>query len=133
MKEERIPLKIPNLTDLMISVTDFKKQIADIMSNKKTKVIIRNNEPVSIIMPYEEYLLMSMAIKGTGETFTLSNGVVMKVLVEIEKEQIAIKQYIQIKSTGEFKLHFTQFMSNPRKEQSLTNEELMKSYEFKKD
>lgn len=103
------------------------------MSNKKTKVIVRNNEPVSIIMPYEEYLTSREAIKGTGETFTLSNGVVMKVLVEIEEEQIAIKQYIQMKSTGEFKLHFTQFMGNPRKEQTLTHEELMESYGFKSE
>lgn len=126
-------MNIPNLTDLMISVTDFKKQIADIMKNKKTKVIIRNNEPVSIIMPYEEYRDMSGSIKATGEPFVLPNGVVMKVLVEMESEQIAIKQYIQMKSTGEWKLHFTQYMGHPRPEVAMTNEEIIASYQFRKE
>ena len=126
-------MNIPNLTDLMISVTDFKKQIADIMKNKKTKVIVRNNEPVSIIIPYEEYRDMANAFKATGEPFVLSNGVVMKVLVEIENEQIAIKQYIQMKSTGEWKLHFTQYMGQPRPETAMTNEEIMASYQFRQE
>lgn len=126
-------MNIPNLTDLMISVTDFKKQIADIMKNKKTKVIVRNNEPVSIIMPYADYQDMTGAIKSTGEPFVLPNGVVMKVLVEVEPEQIAIKQYIQMKSTGEWKLHFTQYMGQPRPETAMTNEEIMASYQFRKE
>lgn len=125
-------MNIPNLSELMISVTDFKKQIADIMKNKKTKVIIRNNEPVSIILPYEEYQDMSGAIRATGEPFVLPNGVVMKVLAEVGKEQIAIKQYIQIKSTGEWKLHFTQYMGHPRPEEAMTNDEIMTSYELKR-
>lgn len=126
-------MNIPNLTDLMISVTDFKKQIADIMNQKKTKVIVRNNEPVSIILPYEEYRDMSGAIKATGEPFVLPNGVIMKVLVEVENEQIAIKQYIKMKSTAEWKLHFTQYMGHPRPEETMTNDEIMKSYQISKE
>lgn len=126
-------MNIPNLTELMISVTDFKKQIADIMKNKKTKVIVRNNEPVSIIMPYGDYQDMSGAIKATGEPFVLPNGVVMKVLMEVENEQIAIKQYIQMKSTAEWKLHFTQYMGHPRPEEAMTNDEIMASYQFRKE
>ena len=126
-------MNIPNLTDLMISVTDFKKQIADIMKNKKTKVIVRNNEPVSIIMPYADYQDMTGAIKSTGEPFVLPNGVVMKVLVEVDNEQIAIKQYIQMKSTGEWKLHFTNYMGHPRPEEAMTTDEIMASYQLKRE
>lgn len=123
-------MKIPNLTDLMISVTDFKKQISDIISKKATKVIIRNNEPVSIVMPYEEYLTMASVIRATGEEITLSNGVVAKVCVKTTKDDIVIKTYRKMKTSGEFVLHFTHTMSNPMVDQTLTNEEMMNQYEF---
>lgn len=124
-------MKIPNLTELMISLTDFKKQISDIVSKKSTKVIIKNNEPVSIFMPYSEYLSMSEIIKATGEDITLSNGVVIKVCVEQEENQIAIKTYLKMKTSGDYKLHFTQYLGNPTVEQTLTTEELFAHYSSK--
>lgn len=123
-------MKIPNLTELMISLTEFKKQISDLISKKATKVIIKNNEPVSIFMPYSEYVSMASVIHATGEDITLSNGVVIKVSVETEKDQIAIKTYVKMKTSGEYKLLFTNYMGNPSVEQTLTNEEIMKSYGF---
>lgn len=126
-------MNIPNLTELMISLTDFKKQVSDIVSKKSTKVIIKNNEPVSIFMPYSEYVSSADTIKATGEDITLSNGVIIKVCVETEKDQLAIKTYVKMKTSGEYKLHFTQYMSNPNVEQTLTNEEVMKSYGFTDD
>ena len=129
-------MKIPNLTELMISLTDFKKQISDIISKGKTKVIVKNNEPVSIFMPYSEYLSMENIIKSTGEDITLPNGVVVKVTVEIDegetfKGDIVIKTYIKMKTSGEYKLHFTQHLGSPQVHQTLTNEEVMKEYELK--
>ncbi|PLS19237.1 prevent-host-death family protein [Bacillus sp. M6-12] len=125
-------MKLPNLKELMISLTDFKKQIPDIITKKSTKVIIKNNEPVSIFMPYEQYLSMNEVIKATGEDITLSNGVVVKVCVEQEDNQIAIKTYLKMKTSGEYKLHFTQYLGNPNVEQTLTTEELVAHYELKK-
>lgn len=129
-------MKIPNLTELMISLTDFKKQISDIISKKSTKVIIKNNEPVSIFMPYSEYISMGNIIKSAGEDITLPNGVIIKVCVEIEDDEpfkgdIAIKTYIKMKTSGEYKLHFTQRLGAPHVHQALTTEELMAEYELK--
>lgn len=122
-------MKIPNLNELMISLTDFKKQISDIISKKSTKVIIKNNEPVSIFMPYSEYLSMENIIKSTGEDIALPNGVTVKVCVEVEeKGDIAIKTYIKMKTSGEYKHHFTQYLGAPHVEQTLTTEEIIEEY-----
>lgn len=116
----------------MISLTDFKKQISDIIAKKSTKVIIKNNEPVSIFMPYSEYLSMENLIKATGEDIPLPNGVTVKVCVEVEdKGDIAIKTYLKMKTSGEYKLHFTQYMGAPHVEQTLTTEEIMENYNMK--
>lgn len=120
----------------MVSLTDFKKQIPDIISKKQTKVIVKNNEPVSVFMPYSEYLSMENIIKSTGEDITLPNGVTIKVCVEIEekdgfKGDIVIKTYIKMKTSGEYKLHFTQYLGSPDVTQTLTTEELLQEYGFK--
>lgn len=124
-------MKIPNLTDLMMSVTDFKKNLSEIIKEKKTKVIVRNNEPVSIVMPYDEFLSGQQAIKGTGEVIRLSNGVHIKVLVEEEEGNLVTRTYMKMKNSDEYKLHFTHSMSNPSVEQTLTNAELVQQYELK--
>lgn len=123
-------MNILNLSELMISLTEFKKQISEVISKKATKVIIKNNEPVSIFMPYSEYVSMAGMVHATGEDITLSNGVVIKVCVETEKDQLAVKTYVKMKTSGEYKLHFTNYISNPNVEQTLTNEEMMMAHGF---
>ena len=130
-------MKIPNLTELMISLTDFKKQISDIISKKSTKVIIKNNEPVSIFMPYSEYLSMENAIKATGEDIVLKNGVTLKVCVEVNEDEpfkgdLVIKTYVKMKTSGEYKLYFTHHLGVPDISQTLTAEEIIQQYNIKK-
>lgn len=120
-----------NLKDLMIGITDLKKNLADIIKENKTKVIIRNNEPVSILMPYDEFVSNQQGIRVAGEEFELSNGVKVKVLVEEVNGCIETKTYIKMKSSEEYKLHFNHAMSNPSVEQTLTTEELVQHYSLK--
>lgn len=128
-------MKIPNLAELMISLTDFKKQIPDIITKKSTKVVIKNNEPVSIFMPYADYVSQQNMIKSTGEDITLENGVTIKVCVEINNQEpfkgdISIKTYIKMQTSGEYKLFFTQNLGAPDVTQTLTTEEMMKQYKM---
>lgn len=125
-------MKMPNLSEIMVSITDFKKELSEIIKQKQTKVIVKNNEPVSIIMPYEDYVSGQQAIQATGDVIRLSNGVDIKVLVEEENGAIVTKTYLKMKNSNEFKLHFTHSMSNPSVEQTLTNEELFAQYDFNK-
>lgn len=124
-------MKIPNLSEIMVSITDFKKDLSDIIKKRQTKVIVKNNEPVSIIMPYDEYVSGEQTIRGTGEVVRLSNGVDVKVLVAEENGSVVTKTYLKMKNSDEFKLHFTHSMSNPSVEQTMTNEELFAQYNFK--
>lgn len=124
-------MKIPNLSEIMVSITDFKKDLSDIIKKRQTKVIVKNNEPVSIIMPYDEYVSGEQAIRGTGEVIRLSNGVDVKVLVAEENGSVVTKTYLKMKNSDEFKLHFTHSMSNPSVEQTMTNEELFSQYNSK--
>ncbi|MDF9599117.1 type II toxin-antitoxin system Phd/YefM family antitoxin [Bacillus cereus] len=121
-------MKIPNLHQLIISLTDFKKKITDIINKKETKVIMKNNEPIAVFMPYSEYHSMDNQIKSTGEDITLPNGVQIKVVVDtkgddIFRDTIIIKTYIKMRTSGEYKLHFTQHLSAPDAESNLTSEE----------
>ncbi|GCD12637.1 type II toxin-antitoxin system Phd/YefM family antitoxin [Clostridium tagluense] len=128
-------MKIANLKDLMVGLSDFKKQLSEIVSNKMTKIIVKNNEPVSIILPYEDYLKMTGdieegqgIIRGTGQDITLVNGVQIMVVVEtgvdgISADSIAIKTYIKMKTTKQYKLHYTLKLGSPNVDQTYTIEE----------
>lgn len=136
-------MKILNLSELMISLSDFKSQLSEIVSNKKTKVILKNNEPVSVIMPYDEYVALNenvgdtkKLLKRVGQDITLNNDVQVMVCVELGTDKyapddMAVKTYLKMKTSGDYKLHHTLHLSPPSIEQTLTIEELMDYYKFK--
>lgn len=130
-------MKIPNLKDIMISLNDFRKELSDIIANKKTKIIIKNNEPTSIIIPYDEYLALNNSVMiNDGESIVLNNGVEVKVVVSVERsgsyEDLVTRTYIKMKSSGEWKEHFSHSMSAPSYEQTLTSQETMEYYQQNK-
>ncbi|HHT7008671.1 TPA: type II toxin-antitoxin system Phd/YefM family antitoxin [Bacillus cereus] len=129
-------MKIPNLHQLIISLTDFKKKITDIINKKETKVVMKNNEPIAVFMPYSEYHSIDNQIKATGEDITLPNGVQIKVVVDTNDDKyshndISIKTYVKMKTSGEYKLFYTQYLSAPHEESTLTTEEYIASMEEK--
>jgi len=75
-------MKIQNLENLMVSASEVKVELPEIMAKKMTKVIVKNNTPVSVIMPYDEYVAMNENIEDgqrqlarVGQDITLNNGV----------------------------------------------------------
>lgn len=136
-------MKIPNLKEIMISLTDFKKQLSEIMTTKQTKIIVKNNEPTTIVMPYDDYVILNNnidnfqnEINSVGESIILSNGVEVKVVVTVEKkgnyEDLVTKMYIKMKTSGEWKEHHSYSMSAPSYEQTLTTQEIMENYQQNK-
>lgn len=136
-------MKIPNLKEIMISLTDFKKQLSEIMTTKQTKIIVKNNEPTTIVMPYDDYVILNNnidnfqnEINSVGESIILSNGVEVKVVVTVEKkgnyEDLVTKTYIKMKTSGEWKEHHSHSMSAPSYEQTLTTQEIMENYQQNK-
>lgn len=136
-------MKIPNLKEIMISLTDFKKQLSEIMTTKQTKIIVKNNEPTTIVMPYDDYVILNNnidnfqnAINSVGESIILSNGVEVKVVVTVDKkgnyEDLVTKTYIKMKTSGEWKEHYSHSMSAPAYEQTLTTQEIMEYYQQNK-
>ena len=122
-----------NLKDLMISISEFKVQMSEIIKNKVTKVIVKNNEPVAVIMPYAEYIERakdSERIEQIGQDITLQNGVQMMVTVSKEKDDsLCIKTYVKMKTTGDYKLHFTHHIAMPTIESTMTTKEIIEFYE----
>ena len=49
-------MKIQDLESLLMNVSDVRAKIAEIIENRQTKVIVKNNVPKSVIMPYDEYV-----------------------------------------------------------------------------
>lgn len=124
-------MKLPNLENVMISISEIKKQLSEVVNKSMTKVIVKNNMPVSVIMPYDNYVEMTKnendfqtQLKSVGQEVTLSNGVQVMVCVEHTQDEIIIKTFKKMKTTGDYKLHFTQRMSHPSYEETLTTEEL---------
>jgi len=124
----------------MVSASEVKVELPEIMSKKMTKVIVKNNTPVSVIMPYDEYVAMNenldegqRQLAKVGQDITLNNGVQIMVVPEVgvskfSPDDISIKLYIKMKTSGDYKLHHTFSISPPSKEQSLTTEEMLKYY-----
>lgn len=125
-------MKFENLKDVLISITDVKTQLGNIVKNKLTKVIIKNNEPVSVIMPYEDYVKITEQVGDNqsflapiGQDMTLENGVQIMVGVESNGNQIGIKLFRKMKTSGDYKLHHTFYISAPRVEDTYTTQELL--------
>jgi len=80
---------------------------------------------------------MENVLKSTGDDIVLPNGVTIKVCVEVEEKEmskfsdIVIKTYIKMKTSGEYKLYFTQHLGSPDQSQVLTNDEIMQQYTMK--
>lgn len=126
-------MQFPKLKDVMISLSEFKKELSSLIEKQVTKIVVKNNEPVAVLMSYDDYENLLDGRKSPGEVFSLTNGVKVKVIVEEENGNLVTRTYIQMKSSDEFKLHFTHSMSNPSVEQTLTTEELVASYGFNKE
>lgn len=121
-----------NLMNSLIGVSEFKAKINEVISNNLTKVIIKNNKPVSVVLPYEEYLaLKEQAEENTknlsriGQDIILSNGVPVMVTVSKDDDGLCIKTYIKMKTTGDYKLDFTHKLGNPIPESVYTADELV--------
>lgn len=125
-------MKINNLENLMISISEVKKKLSEVINDRMTKIIVKNNTPVSVIMPYTEYTELlneknekQQNLQSVGQEITLKNGVKVMVCVEHTDEDIIIKTFKKMKTSGDYKLHFTQTMSIPSYEETLTTDELM--------
>ena len=77
-----------NFENLMIGLSEVKNTLSEVVNNGLTKIIVKNNKPVSVLVPYEEYkVLESKAKEGdeiigrVGNDITLDNGVQIMVTV----------------------------------------------------
>lgn len=123
-----------NFENLMIGLSEVKNTLSEVVNNGLTKIIVKNNKPVSVLVPYEEYkVLESKAKEGdeiigrVGNDITLDNGVQIMVTVSkggINDSGIAIKTFVKMKTSGDYKLHFTQYIPNPSVESTYTPQEL---------
>ena len=114
-----------NLKEVMISVSDFKSKLSEIIKENLTKIIVKNNEPVAVIMPYSEYVKkiegVEQSLLGTvGQELTLDNGVQIVISAGKDKEGFFIKTFAKINPSDDYKLYCTQYMNNPNGDQILS-------------
>lgn len=121
---------INNLQGLMIGVSEFKSKLNEIINNRLTKIIMKNNVPMSVVLPYDEYVaLKEQAKEGQniigrmGQDITLDNGVQIMTTIAKEDEGFCIKYYIKMKTSGEYKLEFTHHHCNPSPDSNCTEAE----------
>ena len=124
-------MKLQNLENIMISISEIKKQLSEVVNKKMTKIIVKNNTPVSVVLPYEDYMNLTkdikdiqIQLKSVGQEITLANGVQIMVCVEHTQKDVIIKTFKKMKTSGDYKLHFTQSMGLPSYEETLTTDEL---------
>ena len=129
-------MKIQNLDGLMVSASEVKKELPEIMTKQMTKVIVKNNVPVSVIMPYDEYVAMNENQEETksrmvrmGQNFTMDNGVEVMVVTGIgteglSKDGLSIKMFYKMKNSDDLKLFHTFNISAPSVEGTYTSKEM---------
>ena len=131
-------MKIQNLDGLMVSASEVKKELPEIM----TKVIVKNNAPVSVIMPYDEYVAMNENQEETksrmvrmGQNFTMNNGVEVIVVAGVGignfEDDLCLKMFYKMKNSDELKLFHTFNIGAPSIEGTYTNQEMWDMYEAK--
>lgn len=57
-------MRIQDLESLLMNISDVRAKIAEIVENRQTKVIVKNNVPKSVIMPYDEYVELMNKVEG---------------------------------------------------------------------
>ena len=135
-------MKIQNLDGLMVSASEVKKELPEIMAKQMTKVIVKNNAPVSVIMPYDEYVAMNENQEETkarmvrmGQNFTMGNGVEVMVIAGVGignfEDDLCIKMFYKMKNSDELKLFHTFNIGSPSVELTYTNQEMWDMYEAK--
>lgn len=135
-------MKIQNLDGLMVSASEVKKELPEIMAKQMTKVIVKNNTPVSVIMPYDEYVAMNETQEENknrmvrmGQNFTMSNGVDVMVVAGLGignfEDDLTIKMFYKMKNSGDLKLFHTFNIGSPSVESTYTNQEMWEMYEAK--
>lgn len=111
------------LEEMMISVSDIKKQLSEVVNNNLTKIIMKNNTPKSVILPYDEYVKLvdkifdkepRNEICNVLDEIRFDNGVTLMVKAEKQDNEIAIKTYKKMKTSGDYKLYHEQHLSVPR-------------------
>lgn len=119
------------MKNLMIGISEFKAKINEIINNNLTKIILKNNKPVSVVLPYNEYIALKEQaeenannLSRVGQDIVLSNGVPVMVTVSKDDDSLCVKTYVKMKTTGDYKLHFTHRLGNPIPESVYTAEEL---------
>jgi len=135
-------MKIQNLDGLMVSASEVKKELPEIMAKQMTKVIVKNNAPVSVIMPYDEYVAMNENQEETksrmvrmGQNFTMNNGVEVIVVAGVGignfEDDLCLKMFYKMKNSDELKLFHTFNIGAPSIEGTYTNQEMWDMYEAK--
>jgi len=135
-------MKIQNLDGLMVSASEVKKELPEIMTKQLTKVIVKNNAPISVIMPYDEYVAMNenqeenkTRMVRMGQNFTMGNGVEVMVIAGVGignfEDDLCIKMFYKMKNSDELKLFHTFNIGAPSVESTYTNQEMWDMYEAK--
>ena len=135
-------MKIQNLDGLMVSASEVKKELPEIMTKQMTKVIVKNNAPISVIMPYDEYVAMNENQEETksrmvrmGQNFIMNNGVEVMVVAGVGignfEDDLCIKMFYKMKNSDELKLFHTFNIGSPSVESTYTNQEMWNIYEAK--
>lgn len=127
-------MDIKNLKNL-ISISEAKKQLSNIVNGHSSKIIVKNNKPVSVIIPFEEYVNIyekmetkQLLLNDVGEVITLESGVQVKTLIDILGNNIEVKLYKKMQTSEQFEIYHTFTISGPSIESTYTTEELIEKY-----
>jgi len=130
----------------MMGISEVKKELSEIVSKEMTKVIVKNNVPVSVIMPYADYVTMNEnnvenkdRLAKFGQTFTMENGVEVMVVAGIDigdsaisKDCLTMKMFYKMKNSDDLKLFHTFNIGAPSLESTYTSKEHWDMYEARK-
>lgn len=69
----------------MIGITELKKNLSYVVDNSEKMLIVKNNTPVSVLVPYGEYIILSA-----------TNDEVKKLMIETNERMVRMGQDIDL-------------------------------------
>lgn len=62
-------MMIGNLKDILLPITTFRKNMSEIIESlKEPKVLMKNDEPKAVLIPYEAYQQIELALENQLDT-----------------------------------------------------------------
>lgn len=114
-----------NLKEATVGASEVKRELSDIMTEEQTRIIMKNNKPTSVIMPYSKYVQLVASdekrdelIQDFGTEVNMGNGTVMTVVASKTTDfggrpELVVRVLYKTEHHSQYVEHYTMRLNAP--------------------